>query len=156
MGKHADVRALLTAILVIVGVGMLYALSPASISGQSSDPDDQREDVDQIRLAVKLEQSVRYALPGEQVEYTATVQNRTGKPQANLLMKMTFVADGDAMSYVAGSTFVRHSEDGPEVPWETPVAPARELASLNQVRVLRSRLKHCAQSGGPGAMEPAG
>ena len=120
MGRHASARALLSAILVIAGMGMLHAVSPAAISGQAGEPDDQREAVDDIRLAVKLEQSVREASPGEKVEYTATIQNKTGTPQTNLSMEMLIVADGDAMSFVAESMFVRYSEDGPEVPWGTP------------------------------------
>ena len=103
MRRHASARALLTAILVIAGMGMLHAISPASTSGQAGDPDDW-EDVDDIRLAVNLEQSVNDVLPGEQIEYTATIENRTGKQQANLAVQMVVGAGRDALSYVPNST----------------------------------------------------
>ena len=112
MGRHASASALLTAILVIAGMGMLYALSPASISGQAGDPDNQREAADDIRLAVKLEQSVNDVLPGEQIEYTATIENKTGKPQSNLLVQTTVAEGKEALSYVPNSTFVRRAEGG--------------------------------------------
>lgn len=135
MGRHVSVPALLIALLVIAGMGMLYALSPTSISGQAGDPDDQREAVDDIRLAVKLEQSVREASPGEKVEYTATIENRTSNPQSNLSVQIAVGGGKDTLSYVPNSTFVRRSEGGPFVPLEPPLF----RRPINVVETLASR-----------------
>ena len=138
MRRHASTRALFAAILVIAAIGMLHAISPASISGQAGDPDDQRESVDDIRLAVKLEQSVNDVLPGEQIEYTATIENKTGKPQSNLLVQTTVAEGKEALSYVPNSTFVRRAEGGNFVPLEPPLfrRPINVVETLERGQVV--------------------
>ena len=133
MRRHDSARALLTAVLVIAGTGMLHAISPASIRGQADEPGEQWEATDDIRLAVRLEQSIDVVLPGEKVEYIATIENRTGKPQSNLVVRVSVVSDGHAMTWVPDSTFIRYYEDRSEVSLRAPEAPpGGQSASLGQ------------------------
>ena len=151
MRRQTSVRALLTAILVIAGMGMLHTVSPAVISGQASGPDGQREAVDDIRLAVKLEQSVNDVLPGEQIEYAATIENRTRKRQANLSVQMIVGGGRDAVAYVPNSTFVRRSEDHAFVSLGSPLSkrPTNIIETLASEQVVsikwRMQINECTQ-----------
>lgn len=106
----------LVAILVIVSAVSLAAMLPGLVIGQQGDDGEQSTDVNDIDLLVAVEQSSRYALPGDQVEYTATIVNNTGEPQPNLEAIMVVTEQADAMTYVEDSTFIRYREDGPEFP----------------------------------------
>ncbi len=130
----------LVAILVIAVAVSLAAMLPGLITGQQGGADEQSSDVNDIDLLVTVEQSSRYALPGDQVEYTATIENNTGEPQTNLEAIMVVTEQADAMTYVEDSTFIRYREDGPEFPLPplsrqtTLLAETIEPAQIIQVR----------------------
>ena len=130
----------LVAILVIAGAVWLAAMLPGFVTGQQGGADEQSSDVNDIDLLVTVEQSSRYALPGDQVEYTATIENNTGEPQTNLEAIMVVTEQADAMIYVEDSTFIRYREDGPEFPLPplsrqtTLLAETIEPAQMIQVR----------------------
>ena len=118
IGRHANARALLSAILVIAGMGMLHAISPASISGQSGDPDDQQEAMDDTRLVVSFEapEDAADVLPGERVKFRVSVENPTSRPQTNFLVSMVVSHNVEALEYVARSTFVSRGDRQSSLP----------------------------------------
>ena len=104
------------AILMLVSIVVFAVMLPGFATGQVGDEREQASDVNDIDLLVRVQQSVSEALPGDQVEYTATIENNTGKPQTNLEAIMVVTQQADAMSYVEDSTFIRYHENGPEFP----------------------------------------
>ena len=130
----------LVAILVIAVAVSLAAMLPGFVTGQQGGADEQSSDVNDIDLLVTVEQSSPYALPGDRVEYTATIENNTGEPQTNLEAIMVVTEQADAMTYVEDSTFIRYREGGPEFPLPplsrqtTLLAETIEPAQMIQVR----------------------
>lgn len=115
----SHVTACRTALIVplALAVALLFvAMLPEIVTGQPSDEGEQSSDVNDIDLQVTMEQSTPHALPGDQVEYTAIIENNTGEPQTNLEAIMAVTQQADAMTYVKDSTFIRYGEGSPEVP----------------------------------------
>ena len=101
-------------LLAIVLAAISLAVLPALVASEGESLTNSSADSGDSGLAVTLE-STRDQLPGGVVEFIATVENKTGHPQTNLMVTMVVSEHEEALQYVEDSTIGCCAEGGAEV-----------------------------------------
>ena len=107
------VAGLFATALVAISLAVSLTAFSAPAAGEGESPEDSSADSDG-GLVVTLE-STFDQLPGGVVEFIATVENKTGRPQTNLTATMIVPEYEEALQYVEDSTIGCCAEGGAEV-----------------------------------------
>ena len=146
MGHVSVSWALVILALMIVGSGVMAVMLPTTIAGQPDDRSGTSSNTDAPVLEVSLEQTPQgFALPGEIIEYTATIENKSDEEQTNLRVIMAVSEYAEALVYVSSSTSIRRTSDGRYVPLGAQLSTSpiniAETLMVGQVIAIKWRLQ---------------
>ena len=124
----------------------MAVMLPTTIASQPDDRSGTSSSTDTPVLEVSLEQTPQgFALPGEIIEYTATVENKSDEEQTNLRVIMAVSEYAEALAYVSSSTSIRRASDGRYVPLgaqlSTSPTNVAETLMVGQVIAIKWRMQ---------------